>query len=396
MKRYTFLLILILFIILIYPSQPSIACAEEVEKAQIEQNLEESINDTLYSLDFEALDRVLDSLDEDNRNIFGEDSFFKKVNKILSGDVGDNFGSFLLCILDLFFGNIVKYIPVICIIVGIAILSSLIGNIRSNNDYNLENIVNFVCFALIVVVLSVQCFGLLNEVQNCINLQKMQMDGIFPILLTMLASIGGTVSVGVFQSSTAILANVVLQAFTFLVVPLFLTCFVFSVLGNLVQSVKLDKFVELVHTVLKWLIGIIFGVFSLILTVQGIVAGNYDGMSIKASKFALKSYIPVLGGYLADGFNFVAASGVLIKNSLGLAGLILILSTIIPTFVRIIVLALLLKFASAIVEPMGSSKVCNFLNQISKLMFYLVGILLVVGFMYVLTLGLIMCVANVF
>lgn len=385
-----------MFIILIYPSQPSIACAEEVEKAQIEQNLEESINDTLYSLDFEALDRVLDSLDEDNRNIFGEDSFFKKVNKILSGDVGDNFGSFLLCILDLFFGNIVKYIPVICIIVGIAILSSLIGNIRSNNDYNLENIVNFVCFALIVVVLSVQCFGLLNEVQNCINLQKMQMDGIFPILLTMLASIGGTVSVGVFQSSTAILANVVLQAFTFLVVPLFLTCFVFSVLGNLVQSVKLDKFVELVHTVLKWLIGIIFGVFSLILTVQGIVAGNYDGMSIKASKFALKSYIPVLGGYLADGFNFVAASGVLIKNSLGLAGLILILSTIIPTFVRIIVLALLLKFASAIVEPMGSSKVCNFLNQISKLMFYLVGILLVVGFMYVLTLGLIMCVANVF
>lgn len=390
------MLILFLFIILICPSQPSIACAEEVEKAQIEQNLEESINDTLYSLDFEALDRVLDSLDEDNRNIFGEDSFFKKVNKILSGDVGDNFGSFLLCILDLFFGNIVKYIPVICIIVGIAILSSLIGNIRSNNDYNLENIVNFVCFALIVVVLSVQCFGLLNEVQNCINLQKMQMDGIFPILLTMLASIGGTVSVGVFQSSTAILANVVLQAFTFLVVPLFLTCFVFSVLGNLVQSVKLDKFVELVHTVLKWLIGIIFGVFSLILTVQGIVAGNYDGMSIKASKFALKSYIPVLGGYLADGFNFVAASGVLIKNSLGLAGLILILSTIIPTFVRIIVLALLLKFASAIVEPMGSSKVCNFLNQISKLMFYLVGILLVVGFMYVLTLGLIMCVANVF
>ena len=62
----------------------------------------------------------------------------------------------------------------------------------------------------------------------------------------------------------------------------------------------------------------------------------------------------------------------------------------------IVVLAILLKLGSAVVEPMGMSKISNFLNQISKLMFYLVGILLVVSFMYVLTLGLIMCLANGF
>ena len=118
-------------------------------------------------------------------------------------------------------------------------------------------------------------------------------------------------------------------------------------------------------------------------------------MSIKASKFALKSYIPVLGGYLSDGFNYVAASGILIKNSVGLAGLILILASVIPVFVRIIVMAILLKLGGAIVEPMGAAKVSNFLNQISKLMFYLVGILLVVSFMYIIIIGLIMCVANI-
>ena len=361
----------------------------------IEQTLEDNINENLFSLDFNQLDDVIDNLDKESQTIFGEDSFFQKVNRILSGDVGENFGSFLLCILDLFFGNILKYIPVICIIVGIAILGTLIKGVYSKDGHGIEDIINFVCFSLIVVILSVQCVGLLNEVQGEINTQKMQIDGIFPILLTTLAGIGGTVSVGIFQSTTAVLANIITQVFSVVIIPLFLVCFVFSILGNLVQSVKLNQFIELIHTILKWLIGIIFGVFTLIMTVQGIVVGNYDGMSIKASKFALKSYIPVLGGYLSDGFNYVAASGILIKNSVGLAGLILILASVIPVFVRIIVMAILLKLGGAIVEPMGAAKVSNFLNQISKLMFYLVGILLVVSFMYIIIIGLIMCVANI-
>ena len=171
--------------------------------------------------------------------------------------------------------------------------------------------------------------------------------------------------------------------------------FVFSILGNLVESVKLSKFNDLLNTILKWLIGIIFGVFTFVLTIQGIVAGSYDGMSINATKFALKSYIPILGGYLSDGFNYVAASGILIKNSIGFAGLVLLIATIIPTFVRILVLAILLKLASAIIQPMGASKISDFLTQVSKLLFYLIGILLVISFMYILSVGLIMCVANI-
>ena len=210
----------------------------------------------------------------------------------------------------------------------------------------------------------------------------------------MLASTGGAVSVGIFQTSTALLSNLVLQVFTILIIPLFFISFVFSVLGNLIDSVKLNKFNDLISTMLKWTIGIIFGVFTTVLTIQGIVAGSYDGMSINATKFALKSYIPILGGYLSDGFNYVMASGVLVKNSIGLAGLVLLLSSIIPTFVEIVIFAILLKLASAVIEPIGMGKISNFLTQTSKLMFYLVGILLAVSFMYILTLGLIMSIAN--
>ncbi len=373
---------------------PEYAYAQEETQQSPQQNLEESVYDRLSNIDLSNFEDILNNLSPESLNIFGKNSFFQKVNSILSGDVGDNFGSFLLCILDLFFGNIVKYIPIICVIIGIAILGTLISGLKTEES-NINSIINFVCFSLIVVLISVQCVGLLNEVSGCISGLKVQMDLLFPLLLTLLAGAGGASSAGIFQASTAILANVVLQVFTIVIIPLFLTSFVFGILGNLVESVKLSKFNDLINTILKWLIGIIFGVFSFVLTIQGIVAGSFDGMSINATKFALKSYIPILGGYLSDGFNYVAASGVLIKNSVGLAGLLLLISSIIPTFVRIVVLGVLLKLASAIIQPLGATKISDFLTQISKLMFYLVGILLVVAFMYILSVGLIMCVANI-
>lgn len=374
------------------------ALADESEQTSNDttEKLEDAVDDSLQNIDFSAFDKILADLEQDKFDIFGTSSFFNKVNQILSGDMGDNFGIILLNILNLFFGNVGSYVPLICMVVGIAILGSLVTNLKSEDSHNIDTIVNFACFGLIVVIVSAQCVSLLDAVQTCIQSLKVQMDVIFPILLTLLASIGGTVSVGIFQTSTAVLSNLVLQVFTLVVIPLFLISFVFSILGNLVESIKLSKFNDFINTLLKWLIGIIFGIFSTVLTIQGIVVGSYDGMSINATKFALKSYIPVLGGYLSEGFNYAVASSVLIKNSIGFAGLLLLLSSIIPTFVRIVAFAIFLKLGSAIVEPMGMSKVSNFLNQTSRLMFYLVGILLAVSFMYVLTLGLLMCLANGF
>ena len=387
-----------LLIILLYPifniSVDLVANAEEYEPTAEEQ-LTENVDYTLSDIDLSQLDEIISELGKDEQAFFGTNSFFDKVNRIISGDLGQGFGSVLLQILNLLFGDIGKFVPIICIVVAIAILGSLVSSLKSD-DGNISTIVNFTCFSLIVVLISSQCVGLLDSVQDCVNLIKQQMDAIFPILLTLLASVGGVVSAGIFQTTTALLANLVLQLFTIFVMPLFLISFVFSVLGNLVDSVKLSKFNELIETTLKWTIGIIFGVFSTVLTIQGIVAGSYDGMSINAAKFALKSYVPILGGYLSDGFNYVAASGILIKNSVGFAGLILLLASILPIFVRIVVFGLLLKLGAAVTEPIGMNKISSFLSQNSKLMFYLVGILLVVGFMYVLTLGLMMSVANVY
>jgi hypothetical protein len=54
------------------------------------------------------------------------------------------------------------------------------------------------------------------------------------------------------------------------------------------------------------------------MTVQGITSASIDGISIRATKYAISNSIPIVGGFLRDGFDIVIAGSVLIKNAVGI------------------------------------------------------------------------------
>ena len=61
-------------------------------------------------------------------------------------------------------------------------------------------------------------------------------------------------------------------------------------------------------------------------SLQGIAVGSFDSLSIRTTKYTIKSYVPVMGGYLSDGMDLILSSTILIKNSVGLVGVLLIIS----------------------------------------------------------------------
>ena len=120
--------------------------------------------------------------------------------------------------------------------------------------------------------------------------------------------------------------------------------------------------------------------FSSFLTLQGISAGRYDGISVSATKFAIKSYIPIIGGYLSDGLDFIVLSSVLIKNAIGVAGLIIIAITIISPIIELLILKFSLQFLSAILETLGDDRISNLITKCSKILLFPIVILLAVSF----------------
>jgi stage III sporulation protein AE len=177
---------------------------------------------------------------------------------------------------------------------------------------------------------------------------------------------------------------------------MFIILFIFSIISHLTETVKLDKLKGFFSSCFKWSVGIVFTLFAGFLSIQGISAGRFDSISIKATKFAIKSYIPIIGGYLSDGMDFLVLGSVLVKNTIGLVGILILFISIISPIISMLVLKLGFQFVSAILELSGSKRMSSFISDCSKILVYPIVLILGIAFMYIITITLVMCTANIF
>ena len=363
---------------------------------EISEDLNDSIIEELNEIDFSALNGVIQEFQDNNTNIFSIDNIKSKVYSIISGENAVTYSSFFASIFSIFVELIVKYLPMLSLIVAIGVISNLLNGIKSKfNEKSTSGLIHFVCF-LAVVVLTVGMVSSISKISiSSVNSMVSQMNAIFPILLTLMIGIGATASAGVFQPIVAIISTYVADFFTYLILPLFMVSFVFGIINNLSDNIKLDKFNSFISSLFKWCVGLVFTLFFAVFTIQGISAGSFDSLSIRTTKYTIRSYIPIMGGYLSDGMDLILSSTILIKNAVGLVGVLMIISSIISPLLEIVVFSLLLKLVSAILQPMGNNKTSNFLMSTSKSITMLSSCIIAIGFMYIISVGLVMTTSNV-
>lgn len=403
-KRRYILILLIIFLAILaifFPSFKHITNAEnvaedELSQEEILQEIEDELGNQLDNLDMSSIENLLDSLTDEELALFGEKGFLDKITSLLSGEISQG-TSLWTSILEIFFDSLLEIIPFISIIIAVALLGNLIQGLKpTKSEKSISNLIHFVTYGIIVVIVLSIVVKMITMTTNTIFTLKNQMDAIFPLLLTLLTAVGGTVSVSVYQPAMALLSSVIINLFTYVLMPLFIFSIIFSVVSNLSNTIKLDKFTSFFNSTFKWITGLIFTIFTAFLSIQGITAGSIDGISIKTAKYAIKSYVPILGSYISDGMGVILASSNLIKNAVGASGLFLLLASIITPILQLVLFMLALKLVSAIIEPLGSKQIANFVSSLSKNMTLLIVTIVGIAFASFITIGLVMCSANIF
>ncbi len=391
------LIILILILIFVFPIGCSSATKTQATSSESNsyQEIDDEILKQLNGLNFDSLDDILNQLTSGQIVIFGGRTFYEKLMKLIKGEF-DNGKSLWSSILNLFFDDIVGLIPFISLIIAVSLMGSMLQGLKSNsNGKSVSNLINFVTYGIIVVMVLTIVAKMITITTNTIYSIKSQMEIIFPILLTFLSAIGGTVSASIYQPAMALLTSTIISLFTYILLPIFIFSVVFSIVSNLSNSIKLDKFTSFFESTFKWLTGLIFTIFTAFLSVQGLQAGSIDGISMKTVKYAIRSYVPLLGSYLSDGMGIVLASSNLIKNAIGATGLYLLLATIISPVIQLVLFMLALKLTAGIIEPLGNKQIANFISSLSKSIVLLLVVLIGIAFVYFILLGLVICSANI-
>lgn len=336
-------------------------------------DLNNEVNEDLSQIDFSDVDTVA-----------GEHigSIADKVLSIINGEF-DSAETFLSFIMVLLTDSLKSVLPSLAAIFAITVIMGLIrrssGTLISDSTNEVVNLVGVTAILITVLTLLVssykQIYRLLSEVSALAETSM-------PILLTLLIANGANVTSTVCQPSMVMFSTVVIKTIQTVVLPLSVFAMVFAVVSNISSNIKVGKMSSFLHSASNWLLGTLFMVYSAFTSVQGITAASIDGVSYRAAKFATKSYIPILGGYLADGFDVVVASTSLIKNAFGVVALLALVFMLAQPLMSVLCVNLGLQGVAALCEPIADERYVKILNGLSKTLTFLAVLAVAVAFMF--------------
>ncbi len=397
LKKAIFFAVFLMFFAMFFGcfSHQNIAYASSNEQEQVEEDMSDAVNSLLDDIDFSALTKLVELINQNGGEVLSFEDVLSEIKSVLNGESDD----FFVRIFDFLAKSVGRYflgvLPSMITIILLCILKNMLGSLTGDFlNHSTTEIVHIVCYLAIVIVLSTGVMNVAKEVSGTINLLYTLLEVLFPILLGLLSTLGATTIVGGYTSLTAVLGSVILKMITSVILPIFVASIVFSVVGGVSKSVKLDKLIKLLRSASTWLIGIVFGLFASFLTLQGVSGGVTDKFGFGVAKFAISSYVPILGGYLSDGLDILTASVVLVKNAVGYTGAIILCAIVLFPIVKVVVFSLGLRICASIAEPVGDDRVATLMTDVAKNVNLLVTALAGVAFLFFLMIMMIIATCN--
>lgn len=391
MKK-TFWSIVICIIILV--PQGGIVFAQTQEEQEAAKKIGQEVENRINELNLNEFEMFFQQLEDEYLKSMGA-SLKDILRGIIDGKTKLDINTVFNSIVKMLLNSVLKMAPMMIIIIIISILFGMFSGLSSGfAKASTNQIIYIVCYGAIITILGYAIADIVISVKKTITAMDTLMSYAFPLLLTLTSALGGVGSAAVYQPLMTVMTTLMVKLINVFILPLFIASTVFGIVGNLSDSIKLEKLNKTTKSIAEWTLGIIFSLFVTFITAQGITGTAFDTVTIKSAKFALSSYVPILGGYLSEGFDLVLASCVVIKNAVGLCSIILLFFIVLAPLVKIIALIFALRIASAIVEPVSDPRISNLLYTTSKNLVTLVAIVAGFAFLFFIMVMLIIITCN--
>ena len=281
-------------------------------------------------------------------------------------------------------------------IIILSVFCAIFQNLHSGfQNESIGRLAYSICYVMIII-LAVQSFGIVSKTCiETIDSMVLFMQSLLPILITLLLSVGGITSSSLFQPIVYTSVTAISTFIKTVVIPLVIFSSVLSIISNISEKIRITRLASLIRGIAIALLGIVLTAFTGVISVQGLAASSLDGVMAKSAKFAVDSFIPIIGDFLSEAFDTVISCSLLIKNSISIAGLfILLLITLLP-IIKILAIFLSYKISAALIQPIIDNELVQSLNDISNSILVLLCCMISVGILFFIAITIIMGIGNI-
>jgi len=313
-------------------------------------------------IDYEAIQRALDEATKGEETldfggyvkklISGEESFsLSSIGKILKGALARELK-----------GNLNSLVKLLTIAVLAAVFTNFSHTFQNSQ---VAETGFYITYLLMFTILAASFMAAMSMASNTIGSVISFMKALVPAYCVSIGFCIGSGTSVLFYEAVLILITTVDIVLIKVILPL-IGIYMMAVLGNhLTHEDLLSKLSELLATIIKWGLRTLLAVVVGFGTVQALITPAVDQVK-RSALMKMSSAIPGIGSILSGVTETVLGAGVLLKNAIGVAGVIAIVVICLVPILKLAIYVILYKLGAAAIQPISDSRLVACMSAASE------------------------------
>jgi len=189
-------------------------------------------------------------------------------------------------------------------------------------------------------------------------------QALLPAVTAAAAAAGAPASAVARQVATLLFSDLLLLLINYLLIPLVYAYIALVTAHAAIGNEGLRRIAGTLKSVVSTTLTGVLIAFVGYLSISGVIAGTSDAVTVRATKFTMSSMVPVVGGILSDAAETILAGAGIVRNTLGLFGMIVVLLICVGPFLRLGVHYLTYKLTAALAATLSQGRVIGLIDQI--------------------------------
>lgn len=381
------LLIILLMILFVFLTPISCIATETEEQGASQEEILESQQDSLNISSF------LEEAQKYTEGSFEDIDMGELFSAAITGNIDNS--TIAKSIVGIVGKEILDCITVLGSIIVIIVIHSILKSISEGlENKSVSQITYYVQYILIVTLIMGNFADIIEMVKSSIESLVGFMNSLVPLLITLMLTTGNIASAGLLEPIILFIITFIGNFIVGVLIPFVLLSTVLSIVSKVSNRVQVDKLSKFFNSTVVWILGIALTLFVGVLSVEGSLSSTVDGITAKTAKAAVSNFIPVVGKILGDAVDTVIGCSNILKNAVGIVGVIIVIGICIAPIIKLAVLMGLYYLAGAICQPIADEKIVKLLEEMGNTFKMLLAIMCSVSVMLIVGTTLVIKISN--
>lgn len=298
-------------------------------------------------------------------------------------------------LLRLLLAEVYSAAKLMAVILAMSVLSSYLSGLKSGfGENSVSTAAFYICYIVTAGIAATVFYETASCASSTVENVAVFMKIIVPTVITLLLTSGAAISATVLEPTMISIVEIVVPIVQFVFIPAVMISTALNIVNGMSDKFKTDRMVKLLNSAVKWGLSVILTVFVSLAGLKSIASAGADGLTIKLSKFAASNLVPMIGGILSESVETVMNCSVVIKNSVGVLGIICLVLIALRPVLKLGAILILFRLTAAIAEPVSEPKIIICISRLADSVAVLFSIVVAVTVMFIIVVTILINAGN--